>query len=61
MVKQEYDGDYDRDLNHKHSKPEIPMKYSIPFYFWNTLYYGGFFLVVWMIFAEVFGFPGPQL
>ena len=31
------------------------------FYLWNTFYYGGFFLVIWMIFAEIFGFPGPPL
>ena len=61
MAKQEYDGDYDRDFGHKHPKPEIPIKHLIPFYLWNTLYYGGFLLVIWMIFAEIFGFPGPPL
>jgi hypothetical protein len=61
MAKQEYNGDYDRDLGHKHPKPEIPIKLLIPSLIFNFIWYGGFLLVIWMIFAEIFGFPGPPL
>ena len=56
MAKQEYDGDYDRDLGHKHPKAETPVRLLISSYFWNTFYYGGFFILIWLIFAEIFGF-----
>ena len=61
MAKQEYNGDYDRDLGHKHLRPKIPIKQLIPSIIINLFWYGGFFILVWMILAEIFGFPGPPL